>query len=135
MLLTQIYGLPATNSSLVVSTYSAPGRGCASGGVPGHIAICVCPADGWQTCVCALVSTAHRNRMQTASERALLIVLISVRSLAQHYSMPLLSPVQQNIPFRLRIIIYGAFWSTVQSGDPSEGGADFPNIQWNFAEM
>jgi hypothetical protein len=52
-LLTPVAGLPESiHGFAVISANSGPATGCGSGGVPGHIATCTCPADGCQICVC-----------------------------------------------------------------------------------
>src|SRR5262249_33237487 len=72
MLLTQTYGLPATTSSFVVSTYSLPGTGSASGTAPGHIDNWVCPGDGCQT-VCAL-TPPNANTAQKAASKCFITI-------------------------------------------------------------
>src|SRR5579883_2111713 len=47
--------------------YSGPGSGCAPGGVPGQIGICVWPADGCQTCACAIMHANSRGRNAAAA--------------------------------------------------------------------
>src|SRR5690348_18453510 len=50
-----------------VTACSGPGTDWASGGVPGQIGICVCPADGCQTtffaCSPAHTNSRHGNRI------------------------------------------------------------------------
>ena len=66
-------GLPATSSFVSVVTVSGPGKGRASGGVPGQIGTCECPADGCHTVCWALTAIAqlHQATIQTARARLL----------------------------------------------------------------
>jgi hypothetical protein len=50
------------------------GPNCASGGVPGHIGICVWPGDGCQPGFCAS-KPAGPNKKQTAKSKGLITIL------------------------------------------------------------
>src|SRR5579863_4316624 len=74
-LVTPTIGLPATRELESLPDVSGPGTGWASGGVPGQMAIWVCPGDGCQTLVWAFAApAADAHTRHAARIRALMAV-------------------------------------------------------------
>lgn len=63
--------------------------GCASGGVPGHMAVCICPADGCQADICVgnAAGQISPSRQKQMHSRFVFVLTTFEKSIVMIFSM------------------------------------------------